>query len=324
MNTETLSEATTTPPQTTSYGARGCPSCAAPSRAATKVVGWPVPAEGRSFEELRGHWHGFFQEKPFFSYYRCSQCEMLYAPSYFTEEQLQALYASMPANMHGVADATLAATQYGYFGELRKSSPLSGGYLEIGPDVGLFLRHGIAEGTFSNFWLFEPNVDAHQALRECLGPREATISTALLDLSAVPDGSVDVMVMIHVLDHLIDPVRFLCEARPKLKSDAVVLIVTHNEGSLLARLLGPRWPAYCLQHPHLFTPTSMRGLLARAGLTVERTVRSFNAFPAGFLLEHLTFALGLGKPKMPAALNKLILPLRLGNFITIARVAESA
>ena len=319
-----VSEASSISIESAAYGVRDCPSCAATSREATREVASTPSAERRSLEELRGHWHGFFQEKPFFSYSRCGRCAMLYAPRYFTEEQLRDLYASMPANMHGVADDSLRATQYGYFRELRKHRALSGGYLEIGPDVGLFLQHGVKEGSFSKYWLFEPNVDAHAALREALGSNEATISTELFDLSIVPEGVIDVMVIIHVLDHLIHPVRFLREARPKLKDDAVILIVTHNERSMLARLLGPRWPAYCLQHPHLFTPRSMRALLGAADLTVERTVRSVNAFPAGFLAQQLAFALGLGKRKVPLVLNRLVLPLRLGNFITIARVAKAA
>ncbi|MDP9105497.1 MAG: class I SAM-dependent methyltransferase [Candidatus Eremiobacteraeota bacterium] len=270
------------------------------------------------FEDLQQQWYGFFKKNSFFTYNRCSACGMLYSPHYFTESQLARLYASMPPNMVEVSDGALERTQLGYFRELQKFSKLEGEFLEIGPDVGMFAEACVRYGRFTKFWMFEPNADAHAELRRRIGGAELYVSTHLLDLSDVPAAGIDAVAMIHVLDHILDPVGFLAELRPKLKPGATLLIVTHDESSLLARLTRSRFPAYCLQHPHLFNPQSMRALLAKAGYGVVETKRSVNQFPVTFLIKHAVFALGLGKIRLPKLLW-LRVPLRLGNFITIAR-----
>ena len=235
----------------TRYGARTCPSCtAAPSASQVAVASDPA-AEAQPFEDLQQQWYGFFKKNSFFTYNRCSSCGMLYSPQYFTEPQLAQLYASMPPNMVEVSDGALERTQLGYFRELQRYSKLEGQFLEIGPDVGMFAEACVRFGHFTKFWMFEPNADAHAELRRRVGTADLYISTELLDLSDVPDGSIDAVAMIHVLDHILDPVGFLSELRPKLKREATLLIVTHDESSLLARVSRSRFPAYCLQRPSL-------------------------------------------------------------------------
>ena len=85
------------------------------------------------------------------------------------------------------------------------------------------------------------------------------------DLSAVPDGSAALVVMVHVLDHILDPKAMLEQIRRKLKPGGRVAIVTHNEQSLLRSLMGKRWPPFCLQHPELYNPRSITKLLNSAG-----------------------------------------------------------
>jgi len=297
------------------YRLRPCVSCGADEKRAVVAVKSDPAAETADFETLRKRWCGFYNKKLFFSYYRCQHCGMLYAPRYFTEEQLNVLYGDMPPNMDVVGQAALERTQAGYFDELRKVSALKGGFLEIGPDVGMFAQCCLRYGHFTKYWMFEPNVSAHSPLKERLRSVDLHISTELLDLSPVPDGSIDAVAMIHVLDHIAEPVQFLRQLRRKLAPNAVVLTVTHDERSLLAGMMGARWPAYSLQHPHLFNPASMRSLLREADLAVHKVKPSVNRYPVAYLLEHIALGIGitLTLPRVP-----LELPVRLGNFVTIA------
>ncbi len=311
-------EDSTRPGSQPHYGSRACPSCQSDDADAFKGIASNPAAETRPFAELQQNWYGFFAKKIFFSYRRCKSCGILYAPKYFTEEQLVELYSSMPANMVEVSDGALVETQRGYFNEFRKHSNLKGDFLEIGPDTGLFLENCVQEGSFSKYWMFEPNIATHDSLRARLGSTPHHISTELLDLSAIPDGRIDAAAMVHVVDHLLDPLAFLRELHGKLSADGIVLMVTHDESSTLAKLVGSRWPAYCLQHPQLFNPTSIRALLTGAGYETIKTVRSVNHFPVHFLIQHGILALGLGKVNVPR-IDWLRVPLRLGNFITIAK-----
>ena len=297
------------------YVRRACPACGSEKRdpgVASEPRGEELP-----YAELRDRWYGFFADKRFFSYDRCQDCGLLYAPQYFSNDQLGALYASMPANMEEVPAGSLERTQRSYFDVFRKFSSLAGTFTEIGPDTGLFLQHVVDEGTFNRFFLFEPNVDVHAELRSRLGDRAHTLSTELLDFHEVPDASVDAVVLIHVLDHLLDPSSYLSALRTKLRPGAIVFTVTHDESSLLARLTKARWPAYCLQHPHLFNPRSVREMFARHGYTVRETIKSTNYFPISYLAEHALMAVGAGKRELPKI--PLAVPLQLGNFITIAQ-----
>jgi hypothetical protein len=303
--------------EATQYGTRRCPACGTPARGAQREIVSAVPAETLAFPALSEQWYGFFKEKSLFSYHRCRQCGLLFAPTYFTNAQLEQLYESMPANMAEVSHDALARTQFGYFRKLQKVRALEGQFLEIGPDVGLFAGFCVENGNFERLYMFEPNLGAHDALRKTLEGSRFEISTELLGLSNVPDGQVTVAAMIHVLDHILDPVEFLKRLKAKLRPGATLLIVTHDERSMLAKILRNRWPAYCLQHPHLFNYDSMRALLGAAGFDTVDLVKSTNYFPVTFLVKHAIFALGLGKPNLPLW-PQFQLPLRLGNFITFA------
>lgn len=302
----------------TGFLQRSCPNCGSDSPNLAQSVYADVRAERSSFETLQQRWYGFFKDKSFFTYSRCSSCGMLYSPTYFSEDQLNRLYASMPANMAEVAHKALDRTQRGYFEHLQSRCELSGQLLEIGPDVGVFAQYCVEAGNFEKAWMFEPNVDAHNELRQRLGSVPTEISTALFDFSAVPDRSITVAAMIHVLDHLIEPVAFLEAMLPKLAPGASLLIVTHDEGSMLARVLGKRWPAYCLQHPHLFNPASIRTMLLGAGFRTVETVRSTNYFPVRFLAKQALLAAGIDVGNLLSFLPKYEVPLKLGNIITLA------
>lgn len=262
---------------------------------------------------------GFFKEKMIFSYHRCSACGALYAPEFFDQRQLADLYAQMPPNMELVPMTALRATQRGYHEAIHGCKLPSGGYLEVGPDIGLFTEHCVADSTFDRFWLFEPNVAVKPQLEKLMTGREWHLSHELLDFSIVPKQSISLAVMIHVLDHLLDPGETLRRIRSvMIPRDSLLLIVTHDEGSLLARLLGSRWPAFCLQHPQLYNRRSIRAQLDAAGLETVACIKTTNHFPANFLLRHLFWSLGLSIPNLPS-IGEAILGLRLGNMLTLAR-----
>lgn len=299
----------------TDFLRRPCPSCG--SAVPAPEVRSAKPAEALSLDQLRPYWSGLFKEKIFFSYERCRNCGLLFAPSYFTNEQLGELYADMAPNMDLVPSDALEATQRGYWDVAAKASPLDGGYLEIGPDIGYIVRHAVAEGRFDHYWLFEPNLAVHGALAEATGGKAHDISTEMEELSIVPDNSVGLAVMVHVLDHLLDPKAMLERIRVKLKPDGVLMIVTHNEASVLRRVMANRWPPFCLQHPEIYNPESMKGIVSRADYGSVEVSRSTNYFPIGFMVRQAAYTVGVDLKKVP--LPQASVGLKLGNMITLAR-----
>jgi hypothetical protein len=269
------------------------------------------------FTDLESYWINFFKDKVFFSYVRCQNCSLLYAPVFFTAGQLERLYAQMPPNMAMVPEAILDQTQRGYFETLRGTSDLSGGFIEVGPDTGLFTKHCVREGKFDEYWLFEPNQGVEAALNETMRGTKYHVIRDMFGFSNVPDNAASIAVMIHVMDHLIDPVQTLRELRFKLKPGGSVMLVTHDESSLLRRVVGGRWPAFCLQHPQIYNFESMVRLFEAAGFRVVKQDRTVNYFPVSFLLKQLMWAFGLKVSSVPRFAD-IAVGLKLGNMLTIA------
>ena len=299
---------------------RPCPICGLPGgdfHAASNR-----PAEGMTLDMLRPFWAGLDKEKVFFTYLRCAGCDLAYNPTYFSEPALAGLYADLAPNMDMVPTDLVAATQAGYFDAIAADSELAGDYLEIGPDVGHMVREAARRGTFAHYWLYEPNFAVHDVLARAADGRPVSLAGDMNDLSAVPDGSVGLAVMVHVLDHLIEPLAMVRQIRRKLRPGGMLAIVTHNEASMLRRVLGTRWPPFCLQHPQLYTPTTMERLLTRAGFAGIAISGSSNHFPTDFLARQAAQAVGLNLAKVP--LPAIPLRLRLGNMLTLARAPQRA
>lgn len=299
----------------TPYLERACPSCGAAD--APVEVHSDRRGEAMRFDDVRPFWSGLFKEKVFFSYARCAECGLLFTPTFFTDEQLGQLYADMAPNMDLVTSDAIAATQRKYFEQAAAVAGQAGGYLEIGPDTGHLVRHAAADGRFDRYWLFEPNRGVHAELAASTGGKPYTISEAMTDLSAVPDGSVALALMVHVLDHLLDPVAMLAQIRAKLTSDGALVVVTHNEASLLRKLMGTRWPPFCLQHPEVYNPQSIKTMFGRAGFDRVAVDRSMNYFPVDFMVKQAAWTAGIKLDRLP--LPKTPIGLKLGNMITVAR-----
>lgn len=295
---------------------RICPVCATTAPVQAEIRS-EVTAETLDYAALVPCWNGFFKDKVFFSYVRCDGCGLLYAPTFFNDTQLQELYGQMPPNMAEVPMDALRKTQRGYFEALKSCSDLDGGFIEVGPDIGLFTENCVREGKYNEYWLFEPNRDVLPALSSIVEGHKYHVIHDMFGFSHVPDHSASAAVMIHVLDHLLDPVTTLRELRQKLSPGAKLLLVTHDESSLLRRVVGWRWPAFCLQHPQIYNPASMRKLLEAAGFEVLQRRKTVNFFEVGFLLKHLLWAFGM-KVKSVPKFGRMTVGLKLGNMLTVA------
>jgi len=302
--------------KTETYLHRQCPICQKNTNPILNISS-EKRGEDLTYDKLVPYWNGFFKEKIFFSYARCPKCQLLFAPIFYNLNQLEMLYGQMPPNMDLVPMAALIKTQRGYFERLKRSSSLTNAYVEIGPDVGIFTENCYKEGRYNHYWLCEPNREVASTLAKSVGGNNYTIIEDMFGFSVIPDQSAGTAVMIQVLDHLLDPVATLSELRGKLLPDAKILIVTHNEQSLLRKIVGWRWPAFCLQHPQIYNPQSITNLLEKAGYSVNSIEKTKNYFEFTFLLKHLLWAFGIKVKAVPKIFN-FIIGLKLGNIITIA------
>lgn len=294
-----------------------CPCCRAlASRAELHVASKP-PAEALPFDQHSQFASGYSSRRVFFTYLRCGECGALYCPIYYTQKQLEMLYGRQAENMAEVPLEARVRTQAGYAAQLMKHSRGGGSFLEIGPDIGLFAEQCAKAGQFDKFWFFEPNCNVHAELTARFSARRHSIHTTMSPTNDLPRQSVSTAALIHVLDHLLDPAAFLAEICNKLEDDGVLLIVTHNTTSLLARILGRRWPPFALQHPQLYAPESITRLLERVGFAVVDLIPATNWFPLMHLINAGLSVVGLSS--LVSRAGGPVIPIRLGNMAVIAR-----
>jgi len=295
-----------------------CPACEAPISTADGEVCSSPRAEDIEFGQHGEFLSGYIPHRIFFTYRKCTTCGAHYCPLYYSAEQLRQLYERQPENMADVPLGSRERTQAGYLQILRRHSRMAGGLLEIGADIGLFAEACARAGQFDRLWLAEPNTGVHAQVERRFAGRNATLLATMSPAAAVPPGTISTAVMIHVLDHMMEPRAVLREVFGTLEPGGVLMIVTHNVGSWLARLLGRRWPPFTLQHPHLFSPPAMRSLVTASGFEVVDVVRTTNYFPASFLLRAGLTVFGLPAKWIPEQWGP-DLGVKLGNICTLAR-----
>jgi SAM-dependent methyltransferase len=84
--------------------------------------------------------------------------------------------------------------------------------------------------------------------------------------SAIPDGSVDLIRMNHVIEHLYHPHETFRRLRSKLRLGGILHLATPNADSVTFRVLRQHWfPLECPRHIVIYTPRAARGLLRAAG-----------------------------------------------------------
>ncbi len=234
-----------------------CPSCfTSASKTQLAICSNPTAEETPLYQHGR-FLSGYTNQRVFFSYYRCQQCNLLYCPIYFTQEQLDQLYQHQMENMAEVPVQARYLTQKAYYQTLIKYHKHAGNYLEIGADIGLFAKFFAEDSATNHLYLYEPNIKVHEILKSNLSNKNHYIFTKNYAASDIPFESLSTVSIIHTLDHILEPRELMRDVYRNLKPGGSVLIVTHDESSLLARVLKRKWPPYTLQHPHLFQPKTI-------------------------------------------------------------------
>ncbi|MGE4614689.1 MAG: class I SAM-dependent methyltransferase [Planctomycetota bacterium] len=294
---------------------RPCPGCGSFVDRGPEVRSLVRPAD-LSPDELATRWGPSERNDAFFDYVRCSECALLHNRIYLTPDELGQAYEQMEDNTAGQPLDLLRRTQQRYLDVFQESGSLAGAYLELGPDIGLVASAAAESGELTAIDFVEPNRAAHAHLRGVTDSCPVGVVASVEDLPA--QRIYDHLVLIHVLDHLLEPRSVLRELRSRLHSGATALVVVHDEASVLRRLLGRRWPPFRLQHPQLFSPATLTGLINESGFDVERTGRTTNSIS----LRHLVGA-GLSltgwDPKWLRSIPEVGLTLRLGNILAVAR-----
>ena len=239
-------------------------------------------------ENVRWVRHGF-------AIVRCPSCGLLFRRDLPTKEELDEIYGvsyfqgspdgSGTGYLDYIGDETLhrqAAQRR--LALIERTDPHRGRLLDVGAAAGFFVAEAQAHGWEAG------GLDVSEAMvrwgREHLGvPLELGM---LASAEAGPEGSLDVLTMWDYIEHSIDPVGEVREARRLLKPGGLFALSTGDAATLVARISGRRWhllaPEY---HNYFFTASTLTRLLEENGFEVVSFDHRGSRYPLGYLVHKL-------------------------------------
>lgn len=147
------------------------------------------------------------------------------------------------------------------FAQLQKLHPQKGHVVEVGSGLGFLLRRFIDDGWTAT------GVDPWRELplftRQAQGFETIPLT---LEKAALPDASADVVILLHVIEHVPDPIATLREIRRVLKPGGHMVLETPRYDTLMFRLMGRRERSLRMDgHIYFYTDKTLRESYEKAG-----------------------------------------------------------
>ncbi|MGZ4204151.1 MAG: bifunctional glycosyltransferase/class I SAM-dependent methyltransferase [Actinomycetota bacterium] len=155
--------------------------------------------------------------------------------------------------------------------------------LEIGANMGLFLS--VASGAGWEARGIEPS---RWAVEEGIRRFGVDLTQGTIEGIAEQKKTADVVVMLDVLEHLVDPLEGLRTIRNVIEDEGLLVLSTVNLDGLHARVRGERWPWFIRSHLHYFGPETLQAMLQRAGFRMIE----WAIVPRSFHLSYITYRAG--------------------------------
>jgi len=137
------------------------------------------------------------------------------------------------------------------------------------------------------------------------------------------ESQFDIITMWDVIEHFSNPSDELREINRLLKRGGYFFLATINAGSLVARLMGPRWPWLMDMHIFYFNKDTITKILEEQGFSVVHIQDYTHYISSKYLIKKLTHISKLGAlaPKaVQAIIGEFSVPFNLGdNMMVIAK-----
>lgn len=159
-----------------------------------------------------------------------------------------------------------------------------GSVLDVGCGYGYFVRRALAAG-FDAY-----GVDLSQdGIREAEKHAPGRVFRGTLDeVAALEARRFDVIFASHLIEHIPEPRAFVETLAQRLNEGGIVMFVTPNIESLLARVSGRRWVSFKIpEHVAYYTPTTIGQLLESAGLEVVAVDPAYQYYRLPFLMSKI-------------------------------------
>jgi hypothetical protein len=293
---------------------RNCPNCGLDPKYSLVEIKAKNPAENQTAKQLQDFFVGFRKDQCFFTYFRCT-CGLLWCPEYFHQDALDEIYKNIPENNFISGEKDSKKTQIGYTDLIFKMNQVVSPVLEVGADIGELVGEIVDRKPNIQAYAIEPNKRVYSQLSSRLGSK----NNIYADLSEVPNSiQPKLIIAVHVIDHLVDPRKYLKDLMSISSRKVELFTIVHNEASLLRNVLKSRWAPFCLQHPQIFNVKTLTSLLKSVGfknIHNRKTTNWISPKQAGELLESISILPSGAATLFPSKAVKI----RLGNFAIAAQ-----
>lgn len=215
---------------------------------------------------------------------KCPLCGLFRSSPIMDDAGVSALYKnSSETNVQPGEEGNVARTMRQYYRLAVPHLFQKQRVLDVGCDMGFFLEAAKLDG-FAEVHGIEPNPQARRIAEKIDG---AILSSHFFEATAYPPDHFDLITLIHVLDHLVDPRIVLKHALVNLQSGGLLVAVVHNVDSLLFRLLGEKFPIFNLYHHYFFSKNTLALLFRAQGYEVIKVVSTSNCYSLGFFAKRV-------------------------------------
>jgi SAM-dependent methyltransferase len=246
----------------------------------------------------------------------CNDCDLVYAPTPPSVEELASAYHS--ADYDSSEEAMDAAKAY-----LTASLPVIqklpqlGAALEIGTGTGIFLEL-LAKAGFQTLVGVEPSQAAIDAAPLAT---QAWIQHGIFEEKNFQPESFDFICCFMTLEHVQDPMELTQAVYRLLKKGGAFVSVTHDYRSFVNKALGMRSPIIDIEHMQLFSKKSAQEMFVRAGYQDVLAASFKNSYSLQYWLRLSPLPKGLKvfseKVFSLLGLLKIHLSVNVGNTFTV-------
>lgn len=193
---------------------------------------------------------------------KCKECGLVYVNPRLSKEEIKNIYNEQNRNLlPGESPRPRIPYFKTYFRNIEKYVKGKGKILELGFGSGFFLK--IAKDEKWETY----GVEASSKLHDFSSlEKEHNIFIGDLEEAKYPKDFFDVVVGIHVLEHLTDPFATLLEIYRILKKGGILFIEVPNFGGISSIIQRERWKGVNPRaHLYYFTPKTLSLLLNKTG-----------------------------------------------------------
>lgn len=209
---------------------------------------------------------------------KCSACQVIYVDEKLTQQQVSTYYEVANDPLYFDEQEARRIT----FQKYLKKIPRKGKLLDIGTNTGLFVKVAL-----DNNWEaagLEPNKWGVEYAKKNYG---INLVNKPFEKGTFKKESFDVVTMWDVIEHFMNPVLEMKKIYSIVKPGGVFAFSTIDPDSLLAKIMGSKWPWYMEMHKVFFNQKAAAFFLKKAGFKKIVFSPHFRNLSLGYLATRL-------------------------------------